>query len=86
MTDKEGDRLKKGILNANLGDWRPVPPDVAAILTQSVPYDAVNFYSPDIKRQLGNLGLSGTTHRYRTLGHDPVLPRMQGNWMLGGCW
>jgi len=78
MTDKEGDRLKKDILNANLGDWRPVPPDVAAILTQSVPYDAVNFYSPDIKSQLGNLGLSGTTHRYRTLGHDPVL-----GWIFG---
>ena len=78
MTDKEGDRLKKGILNANLGDWRPVPPDAAAILTQSVPYDAVNFYSPDIKSQLGNLGLSGTTHRYRTLGHDPVL-----GWIFG---
>lgn len=78
MTDKEGDKLKKGIFNAKLGDWRPVPPDAAAILTQSVPYDAVNFYSPDIKNQLGNLGLSGTTHRYRTLGHDPVL-----GWIFG---
>lgn len=78
MTDKEGDRLKKGILNAKLGDWRPVPSDATAILTQSVPYDAVNFYSPDIKNQLGNLGLSGTTHRYRTLGHDPVL-----GWIFG---
>lgn len=78
MTDKQGDKLKKDILNAKIGNWRPVPPDAAAILTQSVPYDAVNFYSPEIKGQLGNLGLSGTTHRYRTLGHDPVL-----GWIFG---
>ena len=78
MTDKQGDKLKKDILNTKIGNWRPVPPDAAAILTQSVPYDAVNFYSPDIKDQLGNLGLSGTTHRYRTLGHDPVL-----GWIFG---
>lgn len=78
MTDKQGDKLKKDILNAKIGTWRPIPPDAAAILTQSVPYDAVNFYSPDIKDQLGNLGLSGTTHRYRTLGHDPVL-----GWIFG---
>lgn len=78
MTDKQGDKLKKDILNTKIGNWRPVPPDAAAILTQSVPYDAVNFYSPEIKGQLGNLGLSGTTHRYRTLGHDPVL-----GWIFG---
>jgi len=78
ITDKEGDKLKKGILNAKVGGWQPIPPDTAAILTQSVPYDAVNFYSTDIKEKLGNTGLSGTTHRYRTLGHDPVL-----GWIFG---
>lgn len=78
VTDKEGDKLKKSILGAKLGEWRPVPPDVATILTQGVPYDAVNFYSPDVKEQLSSLGLSGTTHRYRTLGHDPVL-----GWIFG---
>ena len=78
MTDKEGDKLKKSILNAKIGNWHPIPPDTAAILTQSVPYDAVNFYSADIKAQLGNTGLSGATHRYRTLGHDPVL-----GWIFG---
>ena len=78
MTDKQGDKLKKDILNAKIGNWRPVPPDAVAILTHSVPYDAVNFYSPEIKSQLGNLSLSGTTHRYRTLGHDSVL-----GWIFG---
>lgn len=78
MTDKEGDKLKKDIFKAKIGGWQPIPPSTAAILTQSVPYDAVNFYSPDIKDELGNLKLSGTTHRYRTLGHDPVL-----GWIFG---
>ena len=73
-----GEKLMKDLLNTSIGPWRPVPPDVAKILTQSVPYDAVNFISPEVKDSLGNLGLSGSTHRYRTLGHDPVL-----GWVFG---
>lgn len=78
MTDKQNDKLKKDVFKTQIGDWRPIPPSTAKILTQSVPYDMFNFYSPDIKDKLGNIGLSGTTHRYRTLGHDPVL-----GWIFG---
>ena len=78
ITHSDGDKLVKGFLGTKVGEWQPVPPDAINILTQSVPYDAVNFYSSDIKEQLGSLGLSGSTHRYRTLGHDPVL-----GWLFG---
>lgn len=55
------------------------PPEWQSILFQSVPYDATNFVSPDVKTALSPLlGLSGSTHRYRTLGHDPVL-----GWIFG---
>lgn len=78
ITHSDGDKLVKAVLNTKIGGWQPVPPDTVTILTQSVPYDAVNFYSSDVKAQLGALGLSGSTHRYRTLGHDPVL-----GWLFG---
>jgi hypothetical protein len=42
------------------------------IITKGVPYD-VQFGSADF-----NLGLSGNAHRYRTLGHDPLL-----GWLFG---
>lgn len=42
------------------------------ILFASVPYDALNMAVPL------DTGLSGTTHRYRTLGHDPIL-----GWIFG---
>ena len=40
------------------------------ILLASVPYDAVHGMS--------GIGISGNTHRYRTLGHDPIL-----GWIFG---
>lgn len=78
ITATQGDQLVKNALRTKIGDWQPVPPDHVKLLTQSVPYDAVNFSSPEIKTILGNQGLSGSTHRYRTLGHDPVL-----GWIFG---
>ena len=55
------------------------PPEWQSILFQSVPYDATKFASPEVKAILSPLlGLSGSTHRYRTLGHDPVL-----GWIFG---
>ncbi len=78
LTAAEGDKLKKKILQVKIGGWHPIPPDVSKILMQKVPYDAVNFISDDVHERLGNVGLSGTTHRYRTLGHDPVL-----GWIFG---
>lgn len=43
------------------------------IVFSGVPYDAIKG-SKDVLK----VGLSGTTHRYRTLGHDPVL-----GWIFG---
>ena len=53
--------------------------EIIAILTQSVPYDATTR-SDSYKEIFGELSteLSGATHRYRTLGHDPVL-----GWFFG---
>lgn len=50
-----------------------VKPKWNEILFQSVPYDM--FENSNYVR---NIGLSGTTHRYRTLGHDPIL-----GWIFG---
>lgn len=50
-----------------------LPPTVDDILLQSVPYDAITT-GPHIS----TTGLRGTTHRYRTLDHDPVL-----GWIFG---
>jgi hypothetical protein len=63
LTANEGDRL--------MGTF--VPNAWQDILCSSVPYDAI--------RHVGfeeNTGLSGSTHRYRTLGHDPLL-----GWVVG---
>lgn len=67
ITAVEGDNLMAKVLS-------PLPPSKQDILTQSVPYDAISTsdlfgYSTE---------LSGTTHRYRTLGHDPLL-----GWIFG---
>lgn len=51
----------------------PLPPDWKEILLQSVPYDAIKTNG-----SVADTGLAGTTHRYRTLGHDPVL-----GWIFG---
>lgn len=50
-----------------------IPPTKAEILTGSVPYDAIKTGA-----HVSGTGLSGTTHRYRTLGHDPIL-----GWIFG---
>lgn len=67
-----GDKLMEAIYDGSIG--QVAPPDWRDILFQSVPYDAI--------RQIGghvqNAGLSGVTHRYRTLGHDPIL-----GWLFG---
>ena len=49
------------------------PPTWEDALFQSVPYDAIKTSS-----HISGTGLAGTTHRYRTLGHDPVL-----GWIFG---
>lgn len=51
-----------------------MPPQWQDVLMQSVPYDAVQT-GAHIRE---STGLSGTTHRYRTLGHDPLL-----GWIFG---
>lgn len=51
----------------------PMPKDWVAILTDSVPYDAIKT-GPHVSMT----GLGGSTHRYRTLGHDPLL-----GWIFG---
>lgn len=75
---QKGEILVKNILDPKIGDWHPVPPTVAEVLTRSVPYDAFLFESPEIKANLGNIGLSGANHRYLTLGHDPILGLIWG--------
>lgn len=51
----------------------PAPPAWQEVLTQSVPYDAIRTGV-----NVSDTGLSGMTHRYRTLGHDPIL-----GWVFG---
>ena len=63
LTAPQGDQLIHNIL----------PRDYREILTQSVPYDAVKTGS-----HVFDTGLSGNTHRYRTLGHDPIF-----GWVFG---
>ena len=50
-----------------------VKPEWKDVLFQSVPYDATRTGA-----HVSDTGLSGKTHRYRTLGHDPVL-----GWIFG---
>jgi hypothetical protein len=61
-------------LTANEGDklvGNFIPKNWQNILMDSVPYDA---YGPEEMKT----GLGGTTHRYRTLGHDPIM-----GWIFG---
>lgn len=67
LDNKQGDNLMRGI----------VPKQWQDILLQSVPYDAF-FLSPELKAEVGSIDVSGKTHRYRTLGHDPLL-----GWIFG---
>jgi hypothetical protein len=67
ITANQGDELMENILS-------PLPPTWQEVLTQSVPYDAITRGS-ELEE---STGLSGATHRYRTLGHDPLL-----GWIFG---
>lgn len=62
----EGDKMMQDALSLAPPEWKDV-------LTQSVPYDAVR-----LGEHVSGTGLAGTTHRYRTLGHDPIL-----GWVIG---
>lgn len=62
----QGDKLIDATLSLAPPNWRDV-------LTQSVPYDAIST-----GKHVSDTGLSGTTHRYRTLGHDPIF-----GWIFG---
>lgn len=67
LTAVQGDTLVEGTIG------KLTPPDWEDVLFQSVPYDAIST-GPHIS----DTGLAGTTHRFRTLGHDPVL-----GWIFG---
>lgn len=69
VTADQGDKLIKDPLK------KIIPKDWREILLGSVPYDAI-IKSDEFKSE--NTGISGTTHRYRTLGHDPIL-----GWIIG---
>ena len=68
LTSSQNDDLMKKGLNAV-----KTPPDWKKVLLSSVPYDALGY-----NEGLSSPGLSGTNHRYRTLGHDPIL-----GWIFG---
>ena len=67
LTAVQGDTLVEGTIG------KLTPPTWEDVLFQSVPYDAIRT-GPHIS----DTGLAGTTHRFRTLGHDPVL-----GWIFG---
>lgn len=67
LTAKQGDTLVKNTIG------KITPKSWQDIIFQSVPYDAV-------QSNILNTGISGKTHRYRTLGHDPVI-----GWIIGPC-
>lgn len=50
-----------------------VKPEWKDVLFNSVPYDAISTGA-----HVSNTEIAGTTHRYRTLGHDPLL-----GWIFG---
>ena len=66
LTANQGDMLMGNALSL-------APPQWQDVLLQSVPYDAI--VTGD---HVSGTGLSGATHRYRTLGHDPLL-----GWVFG---
>lgn len=71
LSAKQGDQLVKESLK------NVTPKSVENILFSSVPYDAITRTEEMIQDGLST-GLSGVTHRYRTLGHDPIL-----GWIFG---
>ena len=62
VTAKQGDVLMDELVSGM------IKPEWSDVLLQSVPYDATTK----------GFGLGGSNHRYRTLGHDPVL-----GWIFG---
>lgn len=66
LSATQGDKVVDSALSLAPPDWRDV-------LTQSVPYDAIKTSS-----YVSDTGIAGTTHRYRTLGHDPIF-----GWVFG---
>ena len=66
LTASQGDKLMENALSL-------APPKWQDVLLQSVPYDAIRTGA-----NVSETGLSGATHRYRTLGHDPLL-----GWIFG---
>lgn len=70
ISAKDGDTLMENTLGRAVNTVKPEWED---ILFQSVPYDAVKAGI-----HVNNTEIAGTTHRYRTLGHDPVL-----GWIFG---
>lgn len=70
-SNQRGDRLMESLYDGTVG--KLAPPEWSDILFQSVPYDAIKTGI-----HVSDTGLSGTSHRYRTLGHDPVL-----GWIFG---
>lgn len=66
ISSKKGDDLVVKSLSL-------APPNWQEVLTQSVPYDAIQTGD-----HVDHTGLSGTTHRYNTLGHDAVF-----GWIFG---
>lgn len=76
-SDSEADEAVEGILGKT-GEY--LPADVVTLLTDhSVPYDTVRRSARFMAIYPGeSVGLSGTNHRYMTLGHDPV-----AGWIFG---
>lgn len=66
LSATQGDKLVDSALSL-------APPTWQEVLTQSVPYDAIKTGS-----HVSDTGLAGTTHRFRTLGHDPIF-----GWVFG---
>ena len=79
-TDKDADNAFNGVFGkkGTIGEY--LPADVASLLTDhSVPYDTVKRSARFKTIYPGeSVGLSGTNHRYKTLGHDPV-----AGWIVG---
>ncbi|MGG5795904.1 hypothetical protein [Bacillus nitratireducens] len=78
VSEKEYKKREKEIFDGKFGqindegNGKRYTASLSDIVANGVPYD-VQFGSPDF-----DLGLSGNAHRYRTLGHDPLL-----GWLFG---
>ena len=66
LSASQGDKLIDTALSL-------APPTWQEVLTQCVPYDAIKTGG-----HVSDTGIAGTTHRFRTLGHDPIF-----GWVFG---